>query len=484
MSIRRADRLDNFIPREGFVEARNGWIPSVETDAPVESIMVWRGPASQKILIAAGSDILDATGGSIVSVFTGATNARWQHVNHATEGGHFIRIVNGADEPLVYDGTTATTAPGITGSGLTASTLIDVFAHKNRLFFIEDASARFWYLAPVAIGGAAEPFDLGSLFNKGGFLQAAGSWSVDGGAGPDDLAVFVSSEGQVAIYAGDDPGDADAWQIVGVFDISRPIGRRCLIKVGGDLAVLTEGGMVPLSRAIVEEKATADNVAITNRINNAFQDAARDHRNKFGWQAILWERGELGFINVPTAELIRAQQFVINITTGAWCRFVGIDAICFGVHNGDLYFGHSGGLGQYGRGFFDNGVPIQGDLVCGWSTYQAPGQLKLATQIRPIYESGVSLQPSVTMGVDFNAGTPIAMPTVISGERSLWDVALWDVARWGPSRAMRLDWVSVTGLGIYLAPVFRFTTQEAAETTNQAIKLVSFDVCYQNGGVL
>ena len=54
----------------------------------------------------------------------------------------------------------------------------------------------------AAVAGAASMFDLGQIFTEGGYLMAMATWTVDAGYGVDDLAVFITSEGEVAVYRG------------------------------------------------------------------------------------------------------------------------------------------------------------------------------------------------------------------------------------------------------------------------------------------
>lgn len=74
--------------------------------------------------------------------------------------------------------------------------------------------------------------------------MAMASWTRDSGNGIEDLAAFITSRGEVHVYSGTDPASADTWQRVGTFKIPEPVGRRCLIKVGGDVGILTTQGLV------------------------------------------------------------------------------------------------------------------------------------------------------------------------------------------------------------------------------------------------
>lgn len=445
--------LDNWIPRAGFVETRRGsaaW--SVGIPAPVETGMVLRGIGDDLIFAAAGDDIYDVSfqGDAPVSVYTGTGSARFQWINFANDGGTFILAANGANDPIYFDGTTWASLVITGASGavtLDPAQLIDVMEHKARTFWVENASLRVWYLAPNAIQGAAGLLDLGPIFDKGGTVICQANWTVDGGAGADDLAVWVTSEGQVAVYQGLDPSDANDWALVGVYDLGLPLSRRSLIKYGSDLVVLTTDGVVPLSQALKLDRAQENLVALTQRIQLAFQNAQRAFRNNFGWEGCLYSRGALAIFNIPISELTNSVQYVQNVQTGAWCRFTGLNAFCWFTANDNIMFGAVDGIYQWDTGATDNGVQIIADLKTSFNYFGSRGTLKKFEMLQPILRSSSDLQPAVEILTDFREAIPVATPTVVIPEGGLWNQGLWDGALWSNSVDIRDGWTSVTGIG-------------------------------------
>ncbi len=81
---------------------------------------------------------------------------------------------------------------------------------------MQEDSLRVWFLEPFAIQGTANLLDLGPIFDKGGAILCQSTWTLDGGSGADDLAVWVTTQGQVAVYQGLDPSDANNWALVGI----------------------------------------------------------------------------------------------------------------------------------------------------------------------------------------------------------------------------------------------------------------------------
>jgi hypothetical protein len=200
--------------------------------------MEWNGPAgTRKLFGATSSAIYDATTAGAVgaAAVSSLTSGQWSHTMFATAGGNFLVACNGADDVRNYDGSSWTT-PSITG--VTSANLIQVAVHMSRLWFVEKNTLKVWYLSTNAISGSATSIDFGSLSRLGGHLVGMTSWSRDGGAGIDDIAVFVTSRGEVHVYEGADPSSTTTWSRVGTFKIAEPIGRRCFIKAG-DTATAT-----------------------------------------------------------------------------------------------------------------------------------------------------------------------------------------------------------------------------------------------------
>jgi len=441
--------LDNWFPETGRVRLRRGHVShATGMSGPIESLMTYASPTAQKMFAAAGTAIYDASASGAVGAATlsGLMNARWQYVNFGTSGGHFLYIVNGEDDPRYFDGSTWTT-PTITGTGLAPANLIHVNVFKRRLFFIEDGTLRFWYFPITTIAGEIADFNLASVFPRGGYLVAMGTWTRDAGDGVDDLAVFVTSEGEVAIYQGTDPADAAAWALVGVFHIGRPIGRRCMVKIGADLVVITEDGFYPLSVAIQNARFN-DKGAISDKIVGAVTEAARTHGAKFGWQPILYPRGNMLLFNIPTAENSKAVQFVANTNTKAWCRFVGMNANCWEVFNGDLYFGgNDGKVYKADTGASDNGANIVGDAKPAFNYFGARGRQKRFTMVRPMLVSNGNVAPAVALNVDFQDRAPQSTPTFSGSGGFAWDASPWDTTPWTLSEQILSDWQSVNGVG-------------------------------------
>lgn len=444
--------LDNFLPDLQGVQQRRGFAQQASgiSGSFVETLISYNKSGATAQLFAAGpSAIYNATAAGTASVsLSGLSNGRWQHTTFGTSGGHFLVICNGVDSVRNYDGSSWTT-PSITG--VSSSTLINVAQHKSRLWFVKQSTLSAYYLDTLSIAGAATEFPMSQLFSKGGELIGIASWSRDGGAGPDDYLVFVTSKGQVAVYAGNDPDTVDDWSLVDVFDGPPPIGYRCLIKLGADLCILSQQGLLPLPQYLGKSSADVASLALTNKISAAFQAAVRSSGDNFGWSVTEYPRENLLIINVPITERSTQHQYVINLKTGAACRFTGMNAGCWAVKKDTLYFGGNNGkvYAYGGTGVYDDaGSPVSAVAVQAFQRYGTPLQ-KHFKMARPLVAGPEGYAPAVVMLLDFNSDTlPTFNPPSYEVVGPYWDEEDWDSVLWASGLVVNNLWQTVTGAGV------------------------------------
>ena len=474
MAEQDAIRLDNFFPGSTDVAVRNGYTSHV-TGLPssVQSLMAYSSGATNKLFAASGANIYDVTSAGSVggAVVTSLSNAQFQHVNFTISGGGYLFIVNGADAPRHYNGSAWATP---TLSGVTGTTLNNVTVFKERLFFCINNSLSFGYLPINSIAGTVATFNLGSIFNMGGYIQAIGTWTRDGGSGPDDYIVFVTNHGEAAIYTGSDPSDATKWSIVGTFKLARPIGKRCLINVNSDLVLITEQGFMPLSQTLVTgENAPA--VAISDKISGSIATAVNNFGDQFGWEAILYPKGQYGLFNVPDSTAGSFVQYVVNLTTGAWGKFTGQNSYCWATLNGVLYFGGDTKIFQGDNGTSDDNENIEASAKTAFVYFGGRGSPKRFTAIRPVMGSDADLPVGIGFDVDFTDGTSSYTPSAASTTGAEWDTATWDVSSWAGTISTSQSWRSVSDIGWCASIRIRTSTKL------QQVKWHSTDIMFEIG---
>lgn len=463
-----AYQLDNWICRAGYIELRKGFSEQVVGFSVVpESFLPYRAGSAEEMFCVSNGAIYDVTSSGALgaALVSGLTNSRFESINIANDAGVYMLLVNGADTPRKYNGSSfsTTTITGTSGSiTLTPTTLINLMLHKRRVFLQEKDSLRVWYLAADAIAGAAGLLDLGPVFSEGGSLVGMGVWSgYNSDSGPDAVAAFITDQGQIAVYRGNDPSDVTDWFLVGVYAIGKPLGRRAVFNTASDLIIITHDGAVPLSVAMRADRTTQGGKAVTARIQNAFSMAATSYGTKFGWEAKLYPSGQLAIINVPLVELGRAVQFVQNTQTGGWSRFTGISATCWTYVNDQIFFAGTDASGQIGvfrwdTGGSDNGEAIQCECITAFHDFGSHGLMKEFTLMRPVIRAGPSLEPYVEVLVDYNITQPTNVPeTTGAGSGSTWGEGLWGTAVWSSSNPIRLEWTSAGGIGYVAAARIR-----------------------------
>lgn len=479
--------LDNWFPSTTSVDLRKGHERSATFTGLCETIICYNG-LSRRVFVAVSTTddlIMDATsGGAISSAVVGGsgptvqaiTSARFDYQNFGTVGGQFLSLVNGEDTPLQYDGSTWI-ASTMTGSGLTTSNLFTNAVYAERLWFLEKDSFNAWYLPLQSITGTLTKLALGSLFKLGGALSNCVTWSTDSGSLLADFIAFISTEGEVVVFAGTDPASIVTWSRVAHFRIGRPVtrGNRAWTLIGAEAVVITTDGLMPMSVAVAQNRADVSQ-AVSDKIRTSFNGDVARHGARFGWVAVLHPAGQKLLVNVPTLEGETSYQWVMNTQTRAWCRFTGWNAFCFESTRDTLYFGGDGYLAEADIGLSDNDESITATAKQAFSYFGQRGRQKQMTMARPILAIDGPVSLNLGVDVDYQDSAPGSVVPIAGEVGDPWEVA-WDVA-WTGAGIIYRAWNSVRGIGFAIAP--RLTVQ--AEGIN--LSWSATDYVYEYGSVL
>lgn len=479
MPVENAVILDNWFPTTDKVTLRRGNSShATGMSGNVESLVPYTPlTGTGKLFAANGGNIYDVTSSGAVgaAAVTGLANDRFQHVQIGTGAGQFLLIMNGADTPRTFNGSAWANA---TMTGPTIANLIWCNLHQRRLWFGEEDSLSAWYLAVNAITGAATEFSLAGIAKLGGYIMAMGTWTRDAGDGADDVAVFLTSEGEAIVYAGTDPSAVATWGLVGVFRIGRPIGRRCMQKAGADLIMVTEDGFVSAATILSLDRSQAERVAISAQINKAVNDAVRDNGLLFGWQAMIYPKGTMLIFNVPQSST-ESHQYTFNTITGAPTRFTGINAVCFGLVGDTLYWGGTDGVVyKFDDGTSDNGTNIDFDGLQAFSYFGTPGVKKLFKLAEPIFQSDGNPSVALDLNTDFQVLAPTGVTAASPTSAAKWGIAKWGVGSWGGADQIYRGWRGVRGIGRSAALRVR------GATTTARPSWISTNFTYVPGGQL
>lgn len=457
MEPRYAPIMDNWVPRTGWVEVRPGysaWAQNLSSLSAVESLMTYRFATGEKLFAASNGSIFDVSNQGIsTSVQSGLQNNRWQYINYTPSlGANYIYIVNGQDAPRYYNGTTWT-QPTITGTTNPPSTFTNIASWKRRIWFVEGNSTIAAFMPADAITGAvAGELDLGALIMKGGHLVAIGTITVDGGNGPDDLLVFIGSRGECAVYQGTDPTSNTAFGLVGVWQLPPPLGNRCTMDYGSDLALITLQGVIPFSQVMSVSTDAVRGIALTNKIQDAMLQSAAMGQNNFGWELSHFPAQGLFILNVPVSQDSNQIQYAMNALTGAWCRFVGWNANCFAIYNDNLYFGDDkGNVNLAWSGAADLVTPIVSDMQCAFNYFGEPGKLKRVTMIQPFLTTSGALTPTLAIDTDFGSVSPTSTVTTATATGATFGSGIFGTATFAAGTSTQTIWQGTQAQGHALA---------------------------------
>jgi hypothetical protein len=473
--------LTNFWPGTNSVILRNGYTKhATGLPAQVQTLMAYSSGTSNKLFAVSDGKIYDATSSGAVgaAAVSSLTNSKFQYTNITTPAASYLMAVNGADKLRTFDGTNwhkdGDGAPyDITN--IDTSTVANITLFKNRIWLTTNDTLKAWYLPVNSIGGAAVALDMTSIFQLGGYIMAGMTWTLDAGYGVDDYLVFITSNGEALVWRLTDPTTPTGISQIGLYKVGAPIGRRCYTKFGGDLLIITQDGVVPMSGALQSSRLDP-RVSITNKIQYAMSSAISTYGANFGWSLLYYPKENQLILNVPISEGSQ-QQYVMNNITKSWCNFTGWYANCWELHLDDPYYGGDGYVGKAWNGNTDDTSNIEGFGLQSFQSYGTALQ-KQCKMIRYHLQSNGSPSVFGNVNVDYNLADESAQLNFSSISYGLWDTGIWDTTLWGAGLVPTADWQGATNIGYTFAPLIKTATQGIQ------LQWVATDLVFEGGGVL
>lgn len=490
MPLNETILMDNYLPLSSHVSLRKGYKEHARFSKPVKTLAPFKS--------AVGMDKLLAFSGGGVFEISEKKDCRVQSVeeinkNKGLSGKNFLSddwqfvqfkdrlfLANGVDKVQVYQEdetfeTYGTIQEALFTSGqeevpLDLTRLENVFVSKQRLWFTQKGSMKVWYSENAGeVQGKLLSFDMSAVASFGGTVVAGASWTQDGGAGMDDLTVFITSEGEVLVYKGNNPNDATDWSLKGVYKMAAPLGKKCFIKYQGDLILISKEGYVPLSKALPLEGANASLLAFSANIKELVTERARYYAGKKGWQGVLYPRGGWALFNVPLSTGF--EQHVCNTSTGAWCRFTDIKSYCWEVFHDRLYFGSDDKVYLFDEGYTDDKNPIHGRIQQAFSTL-GTARFKRVMLLNPCVKSSRPFALKIYTNTDFDTRQKPYQTIIGEGGNSHWNEMKWSTlkpvlsaegssfAKWARLAGIhRANWISNLASGVYFSLVLETKTK-------------------------
>lgn len=432
--------------RLGYQEWATGLSGEVRTLIPLKGEI-----ASQDALFACTSaGIYEVTSSaaspsiaqSFASSADGAGFCSWR--SYTNDGGDKFLLVcddeNGLHE---YEPATSTWSIPTGITNVNESDLVFVTEHKERIWFVERDTSDAWYLPVGQKSGAATKFALGNKFPHGGALLAIYNWSVDGGDGLDDLLVFISTSGDVAIYEGTDVASSNTWQSRGTWFIGTPPSSRNIGRnIGGQLHLLSAFGLISVNdlvQGVTVQQATGQN-SIARRITRLIRSDMATKLSDEEWDVVPLPSQGSFLILRPFSSDETPIQYVFGFTRAAWGFWRDPPMNCCVEWNGTTYFGDKDGTVHIMQGALDavsrdgtGGTDVSFSFLTAFSDMGAPVRLKKVHYIQPrfIADGGVAPAFNSCAVYDYSLVEPLLTVGSVTGAGSAWDVALWDLNIWG-----------------------------------------------------
>ena len=502
MPVTDAVTLINWVPEKYGVRCRKGWVEhAINLDGPIRSLLSYQPDkdfySNRKLFAFTDTSIYNVSGGgdALLPTFTlpGITNyGRFSGAMFTNSAGSFLAACSESGGYFLYNGLDWEQVQNGSGIGTVQDADPNIFAFvtswKRRLWFVEADSTNAWYLPTDSIYGEAKKFELGPFVKSGGRLSYITNWTIDAGEGIDDFLVFVFEGGDVLIYKGTNPDSASTFGLVGNYHIgSVPTGRRGWTTFGGDVLILSELGIQPLSYVTRGGQTVFRTSAVDylTKIQQRVAELIGDLSNSPGWDLTLYPKENLLLLNIPLGTSSEYRQYVMNTNTNGWCVFEGMPMICMAASGDGFYFGTSDGRVCQGlTGYFDDvkfsqteGFGIPGTIQPAYNYFGFPGRNKQFLMLRPTFMAVDEPMIDATVIVDFETPYLTGLSRVAPITGALWDVALWDQSVWGGAMRIYSNWLSTGAIGF--AGTAYINTNCVGDT-----RLISLDYMYEPGGVL
>jgi hypothetical protein len=471
---------------------------------PVTKLTKSPGVGQNAVATVGAADISKFHEGDVVliagAVGTGMVNANGYHTIYSVGVPANTFTIAGADTSTgAADLTTGVTADppgtGIIKEVVTAPTYATyivpnqfniVVSHMNRLFFADKTNLSVYYLPLQQKSGIVAELPLNAVFKRGGYIRAMYTWTVDGGAGLNDMLVVFSSNGECVIYQGLDP-DSD-FSLQGIYRFDSPMSKHSVINYGGELHVFISTGFVPMSTLM---KAEVENLGLYDKnVYSLFQENSRNGRQFPGWSAFLNPNTGRAILNMPQGGANQYTQYVRAMQNPAWTHWTGLPARCWGWINSMVYFGSDDGrVYEFDPKYLSdqdnmgNRIPIKIDIQWAWHSYGS-SSIKQFKMVLPYIITDGLPKPFLDFRVDYDSSLAYNQPDVTEADDgATWGVAEWEESPvdtgwyWASGVKNWRNWNGIAAIGRVGAP--RLT----AYISNCEFSISGIDVLFEQGGV-
>ena len=491
--------LENFWPSASSIEPRGGSVHRCSIGGAVTSLFEYDNQPLNTFFAADLNNIYEFSSNSnsgeqLTAVVTGQTNGEYSTVEMKTDGGDYLIAVNGHDPMQIYDGenwqqVTNTSTPFVINN-IDSEDIIHCWTYRNRVFLVEKGTLNAWYLDVNSVAGDAHKLPLGGIFTKGGSLLLGTRWSSDSGNALDDRCVFITNTGELAIYAGGDPADANNWNLQGVYDIGEPLGRNAAMNIGGDIAIATKIGLVPLAAAVQKDPVQLKLHSASRGIDPEWRFETILSGNLKNWKVAKWNSRNMGIVAPPpNSKYENGYCWVVNLETGAWSRFTGWRIAALAVLGDNLYYGDTDGkIFAADVGGKDNEAPFECKVCFGFNHLGTPGATKIAHMVRATWRYRVaSAKATYSIATDYEPKfmtMPSSSEQIYGSDDATWGNSQWSSQSWGAGFAkdkITKEWKNLAAQGTTLGVQIQLVSAQNAKLD---CELITIELVYSTGGTI
>lgn len=451
----------------------------------IRTVIPFEGTTESKLFVSAQDGIYDVSAGGSgpwtadVTFGDGTGDAGigvW--TNFVSDAGtHYCFYAEDTNGLFRY-AESGTWAPVTDITGVTETDLCFVMQHMGRVWFVETGTATGWYLATGAISGAATPFNFGNKFRHGGELVGLYSWTVDGGDGVNDHLVAIGSGGDVMVYSGTDPSSVATWSLVGQWYVGAlPAGRRVANNEAGDLFIISQYGVIPLTKLMQGQLVQQEATQLSRNIAPLVADAMLLTRSTLGWELRNVPGENVFLLNRPQLTGFQNVQFCLSTRTYGWTQFQGLPYYTGDTWDGEFYFGDTAGTVYLMGGDTDDGEAIQFSMLSCFQEFGESGIYHRVQALRPVFRAsgGPAYNVAARYDYDYSPTVNLSPPSISSG--ALWDSAVWDTAVWGGGLSPFQSVIGGSNIGRAIAVA-------VAGSSVTPTTLLRIDVMFDSGGFL
>jgi hypothetical protein len=291
----------------------------------------------------------------------------------------------------------------------------------------------------------------------------------------------------VVIYSGTDPSSATTFFQVGQYFIgSVPEGRRQAANFGGELFMLSQYGVLPMTGLLAGKSITDANLYASRNISPLIASDMNLYRTQYGWEMRNLPSENVFSVVVPKQPNLPYKQYARSTKTNGWTTFQALTYVTGDTWNGSFYIGGKNGVVYKITGNSDGvavdgtgGVDVQWTFLSAFSDLGDTGQYHIPAFVRPVFRAAAIPSYGTACRFDYNTDDISLSISAPGASGFLWDAAnaLWDTALWGAD-AVTLDPVlGSSGLG-------RATAVAIQGASHAETQLIRTDLMFQTGGVI